>query len=63
MAKCALWGLRGRTPYKAIVPYVYPYFISSSSLFGHVGRSFPPPRSSFVIVVEKAGTKDYVSNL
>ena len=63
MAKYALWGLRGRTLTRHIVPYVYPYFISSSSLFGHVGRSFPPPRSSFVIVVERAGTKDYISNL
>ena len=63
MAKCALWGLRVEPLTRPIVPYVYPYFISSASLFGHVGRSFPPPRSSFVIVVERAGTKDYISNL
>ena len=63
MAKCPFLGLRGRTSTRHIVPYVYPYFISSSSLFGHVGRFLPPPRSSFVIVVERAGTKDYISNL
>ena len=45
------------------ITYVYPSLISSASSFGHVGRSFPPPRSSFVIVVERAGTKDYMSNV
>ena len=63
MGKCALWGLRVEPLTRPIVPYVYPYLISSASLFGHVGRSFPPPRSSFVIVVERAGTKDYISNV
>ena len=52
-----LWGLRVEPLTRPIVPYVYPYFISSSSLFGHVGRSFPPPRSSFVIVVEEQELK------
>ena len=61
LGKCAL-GVKGSNPLQGI-PYVYPCLISSASLFGHVGRSFPPPRSSFVIVVERAGTKDYISNV
>ena len=56
------FGVKGSNPLQGI-PYVYPCLISSASLFGHVGRSFPPPRSSFVIVVERAGTKDYISNV
>ena len=55
-------GSKGSNPLQGI-PYVYHCLISSSSSFGHVVRSFPPPRSSFVIVVERAGTKDYVSNV
>ena len=55
-------GFKGSNPLQGIT-YVYPSLISSASSFGHVGRSFPPPRSSFVIVVERAGTKDYISNV
>ena len=57
----ALLGFKGSNPLQGIT-YVYPSYLSASS-FGHVGRSFPPPRSSFVIVVERAGTKDYISNV
>ena len=59
--KCALWGLRVEplTKHNLCISSL----ISSASSFGHVGRSFPPPRSSFVIVVERAGTKDYISNV
>jgi len=57
-------GFKGSNPLQGhVVPYVYPYFISSSSLFGHVGRSFPRPLRLVVVGVEEAGTKDYISNV
>ena len=55
-------GSKGSNPLQGIT-YVYPSLISSAYSFGHVGRSFPPPRSSFVVVVERAETKDYISNV
>ena len=48
MAKCALWGLRGRTPYKAHSTLC----VSLLYLLRLV-----------IVVVERAGTKDYNSNV
>ena len=56
MAKDAPFGGWGSNPLQGLT-YVYPSLISSASSFGHVGRSFPPPRSSFVIVVEEQELK------
>ena len=63
MGKCALWGLRGRTPYKAHSTLCVSLLNLLRFLIRSRRSSFPPPRSSFVSVVERAGTKDYISNV
>lgn len=62
MAKCALWGLRGRTPYKVIkcLLCILAKYLDGA-VRSHCASGVAPPYVPPVI--NRVGTKDYSSNV